>query len=223
MRIPEVISLKETDGAVLALMEYLTFQDSLDFFSVASKDLIDSVASKVFAYIDKSVEKSVILEVPVQVIQSKVMAIRDQLTLQQKLPVFSAQIERGIHYLEQLEKLVLPIGDCHGDLTFSNIMIAADASQIGLFDFLDSFVDSPIIDIAKLRQDTRFFWTAQYESDPVREIRFIQVMKYFDRLLKIHFESIDWFQETIELFCFITLLRIAPYSHSNLQDRKSVV
>ena len=53
----------------------------------------------------------------------------------------------------------IPIGFCHGDLTFSNIMFALDDNQVGLIDFLDSFIETPLIDLVKLRQDTHFHWT----------------------------------------------------------------
>ena len=41
---------------------------------------------------------------------------------------------------------------CHGDLTLSNLIFKNN--EIYCIDFLDSFIDSPIIDLVKLKQDS---------------------------------------------------------------------
>tara|TARA_R110000765_G_scaffold24535_2_gene61337 strand:- start:3173 stop:3901 length:729 start_codon:yes stop_codon:yes gene_type:complete len=51
----------------------------------------------------------------------------------------------------------LPVGSCHGDLTFENILIKE--KEIYVIDFLDSFIDSPAMDHSKLMQDTFCAWS----------------------------------------------------------------
>ncbi len=52
---------------------------------------------------------------------------------------------------------MMPVGICHGDLTFSNMLF--NGNNYYLIDFLDSFVESPLLDIVKLRQDSAYLWS----------------------------------------------------------------
>lgn len=60
----------------------------------------------------------------------------------------------------QLLELVsweIPVGECHGDLTFENIIVKDNSLYV--IDFLDSFVESSLIDQSKLMQDTFCAWS----------------------------------------------------------------
>jgi len=58
----------------------------------------------------------------------------------------------------------LPIGSCHGDLTFENILVT-EGQQLYVIDFLDSYVESSEIDCSKLMQDTFCSWS--YRNKPL--------------------------------------------------------
>lgn len=78
--------------------------------------------------------------------------------------------------------IYLPIGACHGDFTLSNVLVLTplsgdglplspraqtkDTFRIALIDFLDSFVESPLADMAKLCQDLKYGWTLRLLSTP---------------------------------------------------------
>ena len=62
---------------------------------------------------------------------------------------------------------ITPDGYCHGDLTFENIII--NNNGIYLIDFLDSFVECPIIDESKLLQDSFCYWSFK-ENIPKRKL-----------------------------------------------------
>lgn len=104
----------------------------------------------------------------------------------------------------------LPIGTCHGDFTFSNILF--DDQEIFLLDFLDSFIESPIIDIVKLRQDTCYKWSIMLEKQmPQYKVnKLTQVFDYFDKELELYCKQLglqDWY-----IFLqAVNLLRIVPY------------
>jgi hypothetical protein len=51
----------------------------------------------------------------------------------------------------------VPFGQPHGDFTTCNLLLRSDGGLIAI-DFLDSDVPSPVVDVAKLRQDTRWGW-----------------------------------------------------------------
>jgi hypothetical protein len=113
-----------------------------------------------------------------------------------------------------LRGLRLPVGPTHGDLTLSNVMVASDLSCIGLFDFLDSYLDSPLVDIAKVRQDTQFGWSSLMSEAPLDQVRFKQIMRHTDGIIVDHFAKHDWFSRGIDVIQAINLLRISPYAKS---------
>ena len=59
----------------------------------------------------------------------------------------------------------MPLGPCHGDLTFSNIIVSPTGS-LNLIDFLPSFIESPIWDIVKIYQDLKYGWSYRYLKGP---------------------------------------------------------
>lgn len=84
-------------------------------------------------------------------------------------------------------------GYCHGDLTFENILINSDG--VYLIDFLDSFVECPIIDESKLLQDSFCYWSFK---DNIPKRKLIAICEKFD---------------TRQHYCMLLLhlLRIIPY------------
>jgi len=103
--------------------------------------------------------------------------------------------------LGTVEKIIVPIGECHGDLTFCNI-ISGDKTYF--IDFLPCYVESPLCDMVKLRQDTLHGWSSQ----------FIQTRdeKKWDLELDKIFSKYDFYNKYYWLFSFINLLRIVPYA-----------
>jgi tRNA A-37 threonylcarbamoyl transferase component Bud32 len=117
------------------------------------------------------------------------------------------------HVIEQLKSyssLECKIGYCHGDLTFENIIISND--QIYLIDFLDSYIESPIIDISKLLQEFDLNWSNRNSVND-NAISFIRNI-FLKRLLYERIREFNINNFTIELQRKLTLMRILPYTNS---------
>ena len=84
-------------------------------------------------------------------------------------------------------EIILPIGICHGDLTLSNILCGQN--QLIFIDWLDSFIDTPLIDIAKLRQDTRFYWSLLLYTQPYNKCRIISILEHLDQQIVKRFDN----------------------------------
>ena len=101
----------------------------------------------------------------------------------------------------------VPIGYCHGDLTFENIIVNNDT--IYLIDFLDSYLDSPLIDLSKILQDLYLNWSNRnykvHVLDLVRNQLIIQRIQNVIEECRIN-------PSTLELQRKMTLLRILPYT-----------
>lgn len=100
--------------------------------------------------------------------------------------------------------LTVPIGKCHGDLTLSNILWN---KNLFFIDFLDSFVESPLADIAKLRQDTFHQWNPfllNLRGKPRMKV----ILDYFDNEIVARYKHLP-----IIPFQFLTLVRVLPYAN----------
>ena len=109
--------------------------------------------------------------------------------------------------------ITLPIGVCHGDLTLSNILFSSN--KYYLIDFLDSFIETPIQDIVKLRQDTSLFWSLQMYDRAYDKIRIETVFDYIDAAINDHFSSTcECYNNSYNYIQLINILRIVPYAKS---------
>jgi len=123
-----------------------------------------------------------------------------------------------LHPLKILKKdyIDIPVGFCHGDFNFSNMLFQKN-NKICLIDFLDVFISSPLIDLAKIHQDIDYFWTSRKLHD-IEHLRFVSVMSFFKEMLNLETYKNDY-GDLYELFDLINFLRIGPYSRDPLTDK----
>ena len=100
-----------------------------------------------------------------------------------------------------------PIGPCHGDLTLSNLILDP-VSGITLIDFLHTFLESPLQDVAKLKQDFVYGWSFRKDSTMLRVKAEILCRHHFpEAILQIE----KAYPIQVYLLTLLSLARIAPY------------
>lgn len=117
--------------------------------------------------------------------------------------------------LEQIKDRC-PIGLVHGDLTFSNTIIDKDYHTVWLIDYLDSFITSPYVDLAKLVQELKYGWSARYLTGAQKTTSRI-LNRYAMETLNRELANVD--DKFLHFFSLINLYRIAPYLSD--EDTKS--
>ena len=120
-------------------------------------------------------------------------------------------INDAFNLLESFNWNQVPKSPCHGDLTLENILITQD-KKLYLIDFLDSFYNSWMMDIAKLLQDLELRWSFRYKViDSNTELRLLVAKEaLIEEILKIENGS-----EKLNIIYHILLLniiRIYPYA-----------
>ncbi len=103
--------------------------------------------------------------------------------------------------------LLMPLGDCHGDLTLANFKITEE-NQLYLFDFLSCEINSPLQDAAKIIQDFEYGWSFRREKESIRIKGEIFCEYAYPSFLKT-LERLFWYE--MRVIETLTLLRIAPY------------
>lgn len=104
-------------------------------------------------------------------------------------------------------ELDVPLGPCHGDLTLSNL-IFDPLSGVTLIDFLDTFLESPLQDVAKLKQDFVYGWS--FRRDPVSLGVKAEILCRYH--LPQAIPQIERMYPTqVRVMTLMSLARIAPY------------
>lgn len=116
------------------------------------------------------------------------------------------------------ERIHLPIGYCHGDLTLSNMIFSKNnIGGIYLIDFLESYINSPLMDIIKLRQDTYFKWSYNFLRNKNIDLTKINIIfKYFDSIINKTFSIYPEYTTNYKKLQTLNLLRLIPYSNKQL-------
>jgi hypothetical protein len=103
--------------------------------------------------------------------------------------------------------LRFPIGPCHGDLTLVNIILNP-VSGVALIDFLHTFLETPLQDIAKLKQDFDYGWSFRRCSPSVKIKGEIFCRHHYPRAVT---EIERMYPVQVKILTLMALSRISPY------------
>jgi len=171
------------------LMEYIQGESFSQFFTLATKRDLDGLIRKLDGYFKERIIGETTL--PINILKDKLKSLPNGDTL---LPLLNSESD-----------IQIKVGLSHGDMTLSN-MIFTD--EIYLIDFLDSYVESPTMDLVKLRQDTHLHWSLNMVNS-VTDLSKIKLgLSYIDRWLVKNYPI-----EKYELLQIINLQRIYPYTN----------
>jgi hypothetical protein len=137
-------------------------------------------------------------------------AVREKIaSLEQRIAPKTELVEAAFARLHGYSWRVWSPADCHGDLTLENIICSQN--RFYLIDFLDSFADSWLIDVAKLFQDLETHWSYRFEP-PDHNVRLrCHLLKTMISHRILAMENGVALLMTIYHLLLLNLLRIIPY------------
>ena len=175
---------------------------------------IISLARNIDRYLNVIFENAVVKNLDVDIFISKLNDIKD-LTINKDL---KKDIEKITYVVKENllgeTKIEIPIGFCHGDFTFSN-MIVGDNGELCLIDFLHTFCESPLQDYAKLNQELKYGWSLRYESKYSKTKSKIAFSKIQTMIKILDILEKRW-PKQCKLFEILCLSRIAPYCENTV-------
>jgi hypothetical protein len=202
---PKIFSVKQQDDALVCYMEYIYGLDSINYFSIADKRDLDNLFNNFILFIENNIKKSEIKIIYKSIFYNKLESLNINYKLKNNIFCYLNKIE---------EEIFLPIGYYHGDLTFANMIF--QNNEIFLVDFLDCFIETPLQDIVKLRQETNFFWSVlQHKELLKKNINYNKVclsFSYLDSKFNDYFKKFEWYIKNYNLLQIFNLARIIPYN-----------
>lgn len=190
---PKILSVNEDSFD----MDYVPALSFYDFFSSASVENIEFVIETLFGYFDFISSRFRMVDVTDEILNK----------LDSLIP--RSHHKNFIRHLKKIvedESIVVPNTFCHGDLTFNNILF--HPNRLFFIDFLDSYVDSFLCDLVKIKQDLYYLWSLKIQN--LSSVRMIQTYRYIWEKLENRYE---YYIEKIsfDVLDAINILRIEPY------------
>ena len=195
---PEVFGNGYIDDLFYFDMEYINGLSFSDFIIKKSFKESNLIFDKLLSFIESNCLNTFVD--PSGFITQKIEELSSKIIIDQNI----------IDFINEYKNIKIPNGYCHGDFTFENIII--HNNQIYLIDFLDSYIDSPIIDLSKIYQDLHLNW-----SNRMKNIDFLSSVRnlYFKNHLDSFVNSNVLFDvNSVRLQQILTILRILPYTRN---------
>ena len=210
---PYISEIKSDENECYILMDYIYANNFIDYFEKASPQDINHFIDNFIKYIHNEIDKCEIKKVSKNVFIDKFNSVvknceKNEL-LKGNMRVKSILKDCENVFTNLPKEIELPVGICHGDLTFSNILFASN--KFYFIDYLDSFIETPIQDIVKLRQDTKYFWSTMMYKKKYDVVRLNIIFNYIDNKISEHFGEFEYYYRNYDRLQLMNILRILPY------------
>ncbi len=213
IRIPQIFNIDHDENHVSVKMEYIYSKNFIEYFETAGFEQISYFIKALKIFLEWEIKVSPIELISKNIFLNKFIDVKNKIeknSLLKNDKEIITIIEESYKSFKKMEDMSIPIGHCHGDLTFSNILF--NGNNYFLIDFLDSFIESPIIDMVKLRQDSYYRWSALMYKEKFDVCRFQIVTNKIDKLLNEYFSQYSWYNQYYYYFQLMNLLRILQYA-----------
>ena len=223
VNVPKVIKKIKSEHKVFYIMEYISFSENvIDFIHKGNCLKINWFYNELINIVESYFRKCEIKRVNYKLLFNKINSIQRNITnnkliKENKLKLIFNYLYENMEYISNQK---IPIGICHGDLTFSNILVDNNRMQLYLIDFLDSFIESPLLDIVKIRQDTKYLWTLNLYNHNYDRNKTIIILNYLDKMIDKYFQKYDFYVNCYKYFQIINLLRVLQYSKNQTITNK---
>jgi tRNA A-37 threonylcarbamoyl transferase component Bud32 len=211
--VPIISEIHKTDSSVTLKMNYVYSKNFVNYFEYAGFEQITNFINAMRKFLIYEIRNSTMGTVKGSVLKEKFIDVKNKTLSNPVLKNDSeiiAIIDKSEHIFNSVKDMQMPIGKCHGDLTFSNILFSDN--NYHLIDFLDSFVESPLLDIVKLRQDSAYLWSQLMYSGNCDTIRLKIIAKKIDSEIDKFASQFDWYNDNYKIFQLMNFLRILQYA-----------
>ena len=217
IRVPKIFDVVKSENEATIKMEYIYSRNYVEHFEQAGFEQIKYLIGAIKYFIDLEISNSTMQTVPSHILTDKMADVARKVEKNANLKDDAeAQelVRRSSEVMNGVGDMVMPVGTCHGDLTFSNILF--NGNNYYLIDFLDSFIESPLLDIVKIRQDTAYLWSTLMYNKPFDKVRLSIISEKIDTAIDEYFTSkYQWYRDYYMPLQLMNFLRILQYGHDD--------
>ena len=195
-------------------MDFCRSLDCITFFHRCSIEEVNFLISSITGFVDRTIADSKISKFDKKIFLLKYDSVKDNLANSNFFKDIDRRFLKIDEIFHSLDENLMPAGFCHGDLTLSNILIKQKSRKICLIDFLDTFLESPLQDMVKVRQDTKYMWSLNLYPDSVDLTKVSIIFDYIDRKIDNHFKKYDFYKYFYQSFQIMNLLRLLQYCNN---------
>lgn len=200
--VPKILSDFSDSGFA---MEFIHGQTLGEFLETSTRDELTSVSDQINGYLGSN--KGLMVEViDVEPIVQKILTNKYILSNSIFNPVF---IELADILTNRIVEVNTTPGLNHGDFSFENLLVEKFTHKVFAIDFLDSPVETRLIDYGRFWLDVNFGWWANWGKESTR---YALNRAYISSSLTKALDSQNIPRFNVEFFCGIAILRIAPYT-----------
>ena len=217
IRVPKIFEVEQSDTDATIKMEYIYSRNFIEHFEQAGFEQIKYLIGAIKYFIDLEINNSSMQTVPSRILTDKMADVARKVSRNDHLNHDEEAMElvkRSSEVMDGVGDMVMPVGMCHGDLTFSNILF--NGNNYYLIDFLDSFIESPLLDIVKIRQDTAYLWSTLMYNKPFDKVRLSIISEKIDTAIDEYFTGkYQWYRDYFMPLQLMNFLRILQYAHDD--------
>ena len=204
---PKILNVGYEKGLLYCDMQYIDSSIFTEKFQHSTFNDITYYTKTLFNYVDtiRFTNESYTSDE----IKSCVVAKLEQLKPKSK---YSDLIVNVLEHTKHIDFGEVEKNNCHGDLTLSNILFTN--RDIYFIDFLDSYVESFLIDLVKIKQDLYYKWNIKLMNSYLPKVEFY-MNKMWGDFEKKYDKHID--TELFHVLDLINYLRIEPYISTHNQ------
>ena len=194
-------------------MEYVPSMPLGKYFQTASVSELANCGDKIVSFIKDQIAKSQISNTP----------LNNDLDLLEKIKNMKTSLTGSNHKIVQRAAEILElwsssipqlIGPNHGDFSFENILINPRSDEVWLVDFLDSPIESPLLDIGRILIDSEHGWWGS-GIYPLASEKIAG--NSLGMRIRTECELIGITSSQLSFFKMFTALRIIPYTTNPLR------
>ena len=194
------------------LMSFFEGKTGEDIFTQASVYDIKKLTIFFNDFFDKNSKINKYFEVDTEIYKNKILNIEKKIN-KYNIPIIKKKIIPELKNLLKQSYYFPDNKSCHGDLTFSNLIVSSKKKEIGLIDFQNTFHDNIMQDFAKIYMEFSLKMSARF----LNESNLLKSDIIYESIL----HELVWknlkanFKKSLKLEILICLLRMVPYLRVN--------
>lgn len=203
----QILRQDSRDGRLHIVMRYITGMNGEDFALQGDRAIAVEISRALSAMLLDSMARSDMRPVASQLFLDKMKQVVAATHWPELAPVMTQASQCFHDLIGTRPSIGVPLGPCHGDLTLSNVIWSPSLGLV-LIDFLTTYLESPLQDLAKISQELEFGWSFR-RMDQNLQIK----AQLFSRLAYPSYGNYLYalFPGAAYLFKLLCLARIAPY------------